>query len=173
MSTGRLALLFTATIALGGCATTPTGIAPIPAAEQPRFEAIAFFSGATEGRGRLKKIFSGTSPVRVEGRGTIKDGVLYLEQQVHEGDKPVRTRSWTIREDRPDHYTGTLTDAEGEVEGETQGNRLHLSFTMNGGFPVEQWLTLSPDGQRAHNVMKVRKLGLTVAVLAEDIQRVD
>jgi hypothetical protein len=173
VSTGHLGTLIAATLALSGCVTAPGGIAPISEAAQPRFDAIAFFSGTTNGTGLLKKAFSKTVPVLVEGRGTVKDGVLYLEQDIREGEKPVRTRNWVIREDRPDHYTGTLTDAEGAVEGRTDGNRLHLSFTMNGGFPVEQRLTLSPDGQRAYNVMKVRKLGVTVAVLAEDIRRLE
>ena len=112
-------------------------------------------------------------PVRVEGYGTLEGGVLTLEQRVHEGDKPVRTRSWTIRETAPGRYAGTLTDASGPVEGEADGNRLTLRYTMEGGFPVEQVLTLSADRTRAYNVLKVRKLGVTVAVLAEDIRRVE
>lgn len=151
----------------------PTGIAPFPAPAQPGFDAIAFFSGTTQGRGLLKKVMSRTQATLVEGRGTVDGGVLHLEQRVHEGEKPVKIRHWMIREDRPGHYTGTLSDAEGNVEGETRGNRLHLTFTMKGGLPTQQWLTLSDDGQSAYNVMKVRKMGVTVAILTEVIRRID
>lgn len=96
---------------LGGCASLPQEMDPLPAAQLPRFDAMAFFTDA-------------------------------------------------------------LVGAEGPVTGELEGNRLYLHFTMKGGFPVEQWLTLSADGQRAYNVMKVRKMGITVAVMVEDIRRV-
>jgi len=35
---------------------------------------------------------------------------------------------------------------------------------------VRQELTLAPDGQRVANVMMLRKLGLTVAALSEEIR---
>lgn len=160
--------------ALAACASTPhLDVRPVPLAAQPKFDPIAFFSGRTIGRGRLQKILSRSLDTLVEGRGTADHRTLHLEQEVHEGDKPVKRRTWVIAEMSPGNYTGTLTDAEGAVTGETQGNQLHLSFTMKGGLRTEQWLTLSTDGQRATNVMKVRKLGVTVAVLSEEIRRLD
>jgi hypothetical protein len=48
-----------------------------------------------------------------------------------------------------------------------------LTFPIKDGFRVEQVLTLSADGQRAYNVLKVRRMGVVVAVLAEDIRRVE
>ena len=42
---------------------------------------------------------------------------------------------------------------------------------MEGSFRVHQELTLAPDGMRADNVLKVSQLGITVAVLAEDIRK--
>ena len=163
-------------LALSACASTPQlEAAPIAVAQQPRFDAFAFFTGRTEGKGRLSKVFTGsaTTATLVEGEGKVTGGKLHLVQQVYEGEKPMRTREWAIREDRPGHYTGTLSDATSAVTGETDGNRLHLAFTIKGGLPVEQWLTVSPDGKRAYNLLKVRKWGLTVAVLSEDIRRLD
>lgn len=160
--------------ALSGCVSAPGGVSePIAAAPQPRFDAIAFFTGHSEGRARLKKIFSAPVDVHVVSDGRVEDGTLHLVQTVQEGARPPRLRKWTMRETSPGHYRGTLGEATGEVIGETQGNRLHLSFTMKGGFPTQQWLTLSPDGRRAHNVLTVRKLGLTVGVLVEDIRKAD
>lgn len=158
---------------LPGCAATPpVAFAPVPAAAKPVFDPLAFFSGRLVGEGSLKKAFSATETTRVESTGYMKGGVLHLVQQVHEGAKPVKTREWTIRRAGPNRYEGTLSSADGPVTGEVEGNRLHLAFTMD-GMPTEQWLTLSPDGRSAYNTMKVHKLGMTVAVLAEDIRKVD
>lgn len=144
-----------------------------PVAATPAFDVFVFFDGRLEGRGRLNTIFSGTVPLQVESTGRIEGDRLRLSQIIREGDKPARTREWIIRQVAPGRYAGTLTDAEGEVRGETTGNRLRLTFTMKGGLPVEQWLTLSPDGRRAYNVLTVRKFGLPVARLAEDIRKLD
>ena len=51
------------------------------------------------------------------------------------------------------------------VAGEAIGNRLHLSFTMKGGFRTDQWLTLSADGRSATNILTARKFGVVVARL--------
>jgi hypothetical protein len=97
--------------------------------------------------------------------------VLVIDQVVTEGDKPPRSRQWRIHEVAPGRYEGTLSDAISPVEGRVDGNRLTLRFTIKGGFKVQQDVTLSPDGRRADNLMTVSTLGVTVAVLAEDIRR--
>lgn len=155
---------------LAGCVAVPHPDAPSPGA--PRFDAIRFFDGATHGDGRLSIAFHKPETTVVKGRGHIEpDGTLVLDQHVTEGSKPPRDRQWRLREVTRDRYTGTLTDAVGPVTGETNGNRLHLAFEMKGGLPTDQWLTLSADGQVAHNVLTVRKFGVTVAALDETIRR--
>jgi hypothetical protein len=97
--------------------------------------------------------------------------VLLLDQTVTEGDKPPRARQWRLVEVAPGRYEGTLTDAIGPVRGEARGNLLVLEYTMEGSFKVRQELTLAPDGMRADNRLKVSQLGITEAVLAEDIRK--
>lgn len=168
----RLALL--AAAALSGCVATPRLAVPAVApAPTPRFDALTFFAGRLQGEGRLRKMGGRTEPVSVESRGRLDDGVLHLEQVVREGAKPPRSRAWAIREVAPGRYRGTLSDAAGPVTGEAVGNRLHLAFRLKGGLAADQWLTLAPDGRSAANVLKVRKLGITVAVLAETIRKLD
>lgn len=160
-------------LALGGCASTPAGVAVVPAAQAPRFDALAFFEGRSEGRGELSKAFSDSVPVRVSSQGVIgADGALTLTQRIEEGDKEPRTRTWIIRRAGADRYEGTLTDASGPVEGFAQGNQLTLAYPMKDGFRVRQVLTLAEDGQSASNTLKVSFMGVTVAVLAEQIERV-
>ena len=140
----------------------------------PRFDAIGFFTGRTEGTGTLRKIFSGSRPLRVRGTGYREaDGALVLDQLVEEAGSAPRRRQWRMRETSPGRYSGSLSDAEGPVTGEADGNRLHLRFRMNGGLDAEQWLTLSADGRVASNRMTVRKFGITVAAVSETIRKTD
>jgi hypothetical protein len=161
-------LLLAVPLLLAGCVSSPRLAPPAP---RPAFSALAFFDGPTQGVGRLKKVFSGVEPTLVEGNGHIEGDTLVLDQTVREGDKRPSHREWRIREISPGRYAGMLTDAIGPVTGEAVGDRLHLAFTMKGGLPTQQWLTLAPDGRSAHNIMVVKKLGLTIAVLDETIRK--
>jgi len=143
-------------------------------APAPHFGAIAFFAGQTEGRATLRVIRRQPKAVAVHGMGVVgSDGSLVLDQLVEETGRPPKKRQWRIRETTLDHYAGTLTDSPGGVTGVAQGDRLVLRFTMKGGYRAKQFLTLHPDGQSAHNVMVVRKMGMTVAVLDEIIRKVE
>ena len=171
---GALAAALLGATALGGCVSAPRlPAAPVAAAPQPVFDPLTFFTGTLTGEARLAKLFSKTVPVRVESNGRVVDGALHLHQVVHEGDKPARERDWVIRQTGPGRYAGTLSDAAGPITGVVEGNRLILDFEMDGGLKAHQVLTLSSDGQRARNVMTIRKLGLRVAVLTEDIRKGD
>lgn len=180
----RAALLAPLALMLGACVSTPDSAAPVALAEAPRFDPFTFFVGESRGEGTLAKVLSDPVPIRVESMGRIEvetrpgalwaeppRKVLVLDQVVHEGDKPARQRQWRLTEIAPGRYEGTLSDAIGPVSARSEGNRLTITFTMKGGFAVRQELTLSPDGTHAANVMRVSKLGLTVAVLSEDIVR--
>jgi hypothetical protein len=143
-------------------------------APAPTFDAIRFFTGATEGTARMKVALGRTRAVRVQGRGRVEpDGTLVLDQVVAREGSPATRRSWRIREDSPGHYTGTLTDAVGPITGETVGNRLRLNYQAKHGVAVEQWLTLADDGRSAANSLTARKLGITVATLEETIRKID
>jgi len=120
----------------------------------------------------LKKILSSPVAVTVHGHGIVDEkGVLTLTQEVLEGDKPSRKRSWRIHRINSNSYGGSLSDAEDPVSIAVDGNSMHITFTMKSGFPVDQYIFLAPDGQSAKNIMEVGKLGLRVAVLEEQITR--
>jgi hypothetical protein len=156
---------------LAGCASIPVpqGLA----ASSPVFDPLIFFAGRTEGRGNLRKILSSPTPVIVHGSGSVdQSGTLVLEQEVLEGVKPLRKRSWHIRLIGQNIYAGSLSDASGPVKISVEGNRMHISFTMDGGFPVDQYIFLAADGRSAKNIMLVHKLGIRVAVLDEKIIKI-
>lgn len=178
-----LALAMTG-LGLGACVSTPDTAAPPARADTPVFDPFTFFAGASRGEGTLNKALSDPVPVRVESHGRIVEDVgrqvswaapprrvLVIDQTIREGDKPPRTRQWRIEEIAPRRYAGTLSDAISPVRGQATGNRLVLEYTMKGSLPVRQELTLSADGTRAHNAMTIKQLGMTVAVLVEDIRK--
>ncbi|HZF93771.1 MAG TPA: DUF3833 family protein [Allosphingosinicella sp.] len=159
-------------ILLSGCVGAPRLGPPDPGA--PRFDPIAFFAGPTEGEGTIRKIFAGARSVRVRGTGHVEpDGMLVLDQLLEEAGAAPRRRQWRMRETAPGRYSGSLSDAERSVVGESSGNRLRLRFRMSGGLDVEQWLTLGADGRTVSNRMIVRKFGITVAAVTEIIRRTE
>ncbi|HXH14696.1 MAG TPA: DUF3833 family protein [Sphingomonas sp.] len=167
--TPRPAISVALALLLAACAGTPpvasTGTAP-------RFVAERFFAGRLDGVGTLKIVLHAPSTTHVTSVGRVAaDGVLLLNQHIEQQGKPARDRQWRILPLGNGRYTGTLTDASGPVTGEVEGNRLHLGFPMKGGTHVDQWLTLSADGQVAQNHLIVRKLGVTVATLEETIRK--
>jgi len=170
-----VAIGFALSALLSGCASLPDeGFAMIPRAQTPDFDPLTFFEGRLEGRGTLDKGVLGNVPVRVESVGERSPlGVLVLTQTLYEGDKPPRSRTWEIAELGGRTYEGRMTDAHGPVTGWSSGNTLTLSYTMHGNYEVTQRMTLAPGGARATNAMRVELLGATVAVLTEEIVRVE
>lgn len=147
---------------------------PGPATAAPRFDAIAFFAGRTEGVGRIKVMFGPHRAVRVHGLGRVEpDGTLVLDQRVERDGHPATTRQWRIRRVGADGFAGTLSDARGPIAGTTVGDRLHLSYRAGGRVRIDQWLTLGPDGRSATNVLTARRMGVVVARLTEAIRKAD
>jgi len=156
---------------LSGCIAGPPPIVP-PVAE-PRFSVFAFFLGETEGRGMLRVMFGKEHQVLVHGRASMTpSGALQLDQIIEEAGRKPRQRRWRLREVAPGRYEGALTDADGPVVATTNGNQLNIRYAMKDGLRAEQWLSLAPDRQSARNILVVRKLGMTVAVLEETIRRI-
>ena len=155
-------------LALAGCVST-THVASAPV---PRFDAVAFFAGRSEGKGVLKIALHRPATTLVEGNGRVTDdGSIVLDQTVRRQGKPATQRQWVLHPVGTDRYTGTLSDAVGPVDGRVDGSVLHLRFAMKGGLQAEQFLALQPGGTVAQNVMIVRKLGVAVARLDETITR--
>lgn len=152
----------------GGCVAVPRIALP---AAQPTFDPLSFFGGASVGEARLRKIFSSTTDVQVTSLGHMEGETLVLDQTIMEDGKKPHRRQWRIHRTERNSYAGTLSDATGPVTLETTGNRLHIAFTMRGGFRAEQWLWLAPDGRSARNLLVVRKFGFPLARLEERIER--
>lgn len=164
----RLALACLAGLA-GGCQATQE----LPAASGAAFDPIAFFSGRTEGRGQLTKLFSSPAAMGVKSWGRVEGETLVLDQVISEGGKPSRVRRWTMRRVGSGRYTGALTDAAGPVEVDVLGARAEVRYTMKNGLKVDQQLALQADGRTLLNRLSVRKFGVRVALLNETIRKLE
>jgi len=166
---GPKPLLAGAMLALCGCGSNVR----LPAAADRQFEPIAFFEGHTHGDGELRKLFSNPVKVSVDSVGHVRTGTLVLDQTIKEGGKPASTRRWIIVRAGPDRYSGTLTEAIGNVDGRVDGPRLYIRYAMKHGLTVEQQLAEQPDGRTILNRLEVSKLGVRVATLHETIRKLD
>jgi len=157
-------------VATGCLAGNPAPPAQTPA---PLFDPTVFFAGPTHGEGALHVRAGSSRTLRVEGIGrTDADGAFQLDQTVTFADGAVETRTWRMRRVDAGHYAATLSDAKGEVQAETSGNRFHLRYLMRQpAVYMEQWLYLAPDGQSVANQAQVTVLGIPWARLAETITR--
>jgi hypothetical protein len=161
-------LIAQAMLTICGCASNGT----LPAAANAEFQPIDFFKGHSHGDGQLRKLFSSPVAVSVDSVGRVRNGVLVLDQTIREIGKPASKRRWTIAYAGQSHYSGSLTDAVGNVEGRVDGPRLSVRYAMRHGLHVEQQLALQPDGRTVLNRLTVYKLGIRVATLNETIRKV-
>ncbi len=144
------------------------------AAPTPWFDVAEFFSGKTEGEGRLKVVMRKTKTVRVRGSGSIDaSGKVILNQTVETAGKPSTTRTWIISALGNNRYGGSLTGSVSPIRGIVSGNCLHLWLKLKGGLTAQQWLYLQPGGRVALNRMVIRKMGIQVATLEETIRKVE
>lgn len=154
----------------------------------PVFDPIEFFADRTHGDGVLKIIMRGACAVTVDsigerraserhGRerhnGDQQGGELVLTQRVRECDKPVRTRSWTIRSNGDGTFDGALSDATGPVDVRVNGPILSIGYRIRGDLRIAQSIRVAPDGRSAQNTMTARKFGMIVARLDETITKLD
>lgn len=162
----KRATAFLALLPLSACAIAY----PLPAGTAP-FDPVDFFTGTSTGAGTLKPLVGKSVPITVTSNGTAKDGVLTLVQEISEGSKPKRTRSWTMRMVAPGRFTGTLTDARGPVEVTITGPRATVRYRSLDGLTIRQQLALQADGRTLLNRLEAFKFGVRLATLDETISR--
>ena len=158
-----LSVLASALVA-AGCST------PEPrdyAAEAPRFDMRAYFSGRVEGWGMVQDR-SGrvTKRMTVVIQGAWEGDTGTLDEKFTNADGTKESRVWTVRK-QGDHYVGTAADVVGEARGEAAGNALHWSYVLrakrdNGAtvdLDMDDWMWLV-DAQTLANRTSFSKFGL-------------
>lgn len=148
-------------------------LAASASAQTPKpFDPVAFFTGATQGRGELRELLGKPKRTSTQSVGRVdKDGWLVLDQRVAVEGDPLRQRRWRLKQVRPGRYSGTLSDAKGPVEAEVTGQSARIRYVMKGGIKVEQLLTPLPGARAVSNRATFRKFGMKVATLSERIEK--
>ena len=148
--------------------------APSATPPDPKLDLTAFFTGHSHADNVLKIVFHSPAKLIVDsvgGRGDRGDFVLI--DTVHEGDKPVRTRKWIMKQDGPSHFTGSLSDATGPVDIIVNGDKATIRYVMKGGLNVVQQMQLESDGRTLSNHVEARKFGLRFARVDGAIRKLD
>ncbi|HVM23122.1 MAG TPA: DUF3833 family protein [Sphingomicrobium sp.] len=137
------------------------------------FNPVEFFRGKTSGEGTLKVLLQAPKTIRVESVGRAEaDGSLLLEQTIYEPEKPPRVRYWRLRQNGPNRFDGTLTDAASPVRVDVIGERVRIRYKAKNHLDFDQWL--SPvDARTVRNTMRVKRFGITVAHYDELIRKGD
>jgi hypothetical protein len=169
--TRRSALLLACAMA-SGC-LPPLAARPVTT-PTPSLDPVAFFSGHTHGDGALDIRFGKGRHVSVEGNGyTNADGSFQLDQVITYDDSTRETRRWVLRRSTASTWTASLSDAQGEVTAESDGNLFHLRYNIRSPkVDMEQWLYLQPDGRSVLNLAQITVLGVPYARLSETITRI-
>ena len=135
-----------------------------PVRAEPLASPMAFFEGKTEATSTTKIMMRKPYSTRNVGEGRIMaDGSLTMVQQIEDQGKPPFQRRWHIRKVAPGRFSGTMSEAIGNVAIDEVGGRYRLRLKMKGGLSVEQWITPLPGGKSARSELTVRKLGMVVA----------
>jgi hypothetical protein len=153
-----------------------TGATRLATAQQRTtdFVPASAFGGYSQGDGTSQLLLRPSRPFHVESHGyALPDGTFRLDQATTFAGQPTTTRFWIIRTVGDNKFSATLSDAPGLVAGATVGDRLSLSYRIEGPFVLHQQLRLIPDGKTIDNVGRVTLFGIPVGWLHETITRKD
>lgn len=159
------------------CATLILLIAfAVPASASPdgKLDMMGFFTGKTHGDNVMKIAFHHPHKLVVDSiGGRNKEGEFVLIDNVQEEGKPARKRTWVMHSVSPDHFTGSLSDAEGPVDVTISGNSATIRYVMKeGGLKIEELLQLQRDGTLANHVT-AKKFGMKFAQADGTIRKLD
>ena len=148
-------------------------IALLLAAAAAQFDPVEFFRGRTQGIGTLKALLQESKTIRVDSIGAPqKDGTLVLTQTIREPGKAPRVRTWRMRREGPDRYSGTLTDAAGPVRVTTEAGAIRIRYRDKDNLDFDQRLTATSP-RELRNRMTVKRVGIRVATFDEVIRKLD
>ena len=144
-------------------------------ADRPKLDMTAFFTGKSHAENVLRIALHGPKSLIVDSiGGRNKEGEFVLVDTVHEEGKPVRTRTWVMHPDGPNHFTGFLSDAIGPVDVVVRGDTAAIRYTMkDGGLRIVQQIALGADGKTLANHVIAKKFGLTFAHVDGTIRKLD
>ena len=147
----------------------------VAAAEPPKLDMTAFFTGKSHADNIIKIALHGPHRLVVDSvGGRNKEGEFVLIDTVREEGKPVRTRTWVMHEVGPGHFTGFLSDAIGPVDVVASGSSATIKYVMKDGhLKIVQQIVLQADGRTLSNHVVAKKFGLSFARVDGSIRKLD
>ena len=140
---------------------------------------VKFFVGRTESYGSSEaRNGKPISPITTQTDGIIKDGVVYIEQDLYPGNGKKNHRSWQLKQVDAHHLEATANDIEGTARGELNGNyftwtfRLKVKRGLIKHVKMQQHMYLMPDGQTMIIRSIIRKFGIIVQQITEQFRKV-
>ena len=142
---------------------------------QPKLDPVGFFGGRTKSTGVMET--PGGNPSRritTETKGTIKDSLLYIEQDLYPEGQKKNHRVFVLNQIDEHHVDATADDIVGTAQGLLYGNEFTWTFrhTLNNRKFIKhvrmtQYMYLMPDGKTLIIRSVVRKFGFVVAQITE------
>ena len=128
-----------------------------------------YFEGETQAWGLFEDRFGKLRrQFQVDITGTIDGDTLVLDEAFLYADGKRQQRTWTIRRTGESSYSGQAADVIGEAQGNTGGNALHWTYTMElkvGDRLVkvvfDDWMFLQPGGVLL-NRARISKFGVEI-----------
>jgi len=148
--------------------------APASGTEDSKLDMIDFFTGKTHGENVMKIAFHHPHKLVIDSvGGRNKEGEFVLIDDVREEGKPARKRTWVMHPVTANHFSGSLSDANGPVDVVVSGDSATIRYVMrDGGLKIEQQLQLQHDGTLASHVV-ARKFGMKFAQADGTIRKLD
>ena len=146
---------------------------------EPKLDPVKFFGGKTRSTGIIET--PGGKPrsrITTETIGKLKDGVLYIEQDLYPEGKKKNHRVFILHQIDEHHVDATADDIVGTAHGILYGNQFSWSFRHtleNRKFlkhvRMSQTMLLMPDGQTMIIRSIIRKFGIVVAQITEQFRK--
>ena len=146
---------------------------------EPKLDPVKFFGGRTRSTGVIEN--RGGKPatrITTETTGNLKDGVLYIEQDLFPEGKKKNHRVFMLHQIDEHHVDATADDIVGTAHGLLYGNEFSWSFRHtleNRKFikhvRMSQTMYLMPDGRTMIIRSVIRKFGIVVAQITEQFQK--
>ncbi len=139
---------------------------------------VKFFVGHTQSYG-VTEARNGkpASQITTQTEGIVKDGIVYIEQDLYPGNGKKNHRSWQLKQVDEHHLESTANDIEGTARGELNGNYFTWTFRLkvNRGLikhvKMSQQMYLMPDGQTMIIRSVIRKFGIIVQEITEQFRK--
>lgn len=141
---------------------------------EPKLEPVSFFGNRTRSSGVLENHGGKpTAKITTETTGNLKDGVLFLEQDLYPEGGKKNHRSWQLRRIDEHHVDATANGIEGTAYGLLYGNAFSWTFRLKMAdrkfirhVRMQQHMYLMPDGTLLIRSV-IRKFGIVVMQISE------